>query len=139
MAVAGDLVQLATPAPNPDAALIEAERELMAIQAGFKALGTHQYAYTVVDPECPLISPQSGSAWQRFMELDRLIAGTPAETIEGAGVKLRRLDDSFVGLWMISETSWPGAVVNHHQRLLAGALGVLGRGYGEMTGERPAS
>ncbi len=43
-------------------------------------------------------------------------------------VKLRQFDGSFFGLWMIQETPCSSAVLAHHKRLLADALGVLRRG-----------
>jgi hypothetical protein len=43
-------------------------------------------------------------------------------------VKLRQSDDSFFGLWMIQGTPCTSAVLLHYKRLLADALGVLGRG-----------
>ncbi len=132
--VAGDLVQVAAPAANPDGALLDAEREWLAVQEGLKLINIFQYEHDIVDRGRPFHEGHaSGPNWDRFMALDRLITATPAKTIEGAAVKLRRFNHSFFGLWMIHETSFSNAVLSHHERLLADAIRALGRMSAEPT------
>ena len=97
-------VGLSVPAhAGQDAALLNAERELVAL-------------HTALDDQ-----PGGGSAadWQRFDALEVLIATTPAQTLVGVAVKLRRLADPAQGIDAID--------ADYHLTGLAQALAVVER------------
>lgn len=80
-----------------DTELIEAERKIIELDAESRALieGDQHHSAPVDADGCPL-------GWQalrdQIIDLDEMIATTPAATLAGAAVKLRRLLDPEIGM-----------------------------------------